>query len=187
MRRSLASSLLLVAIITLGCESGAPKTSPSAVPSPGAPPLIVRVWTSQDPFDLHISATFRGEEVDLVAIETPGSELEYPATASVDLPVGTPVVIESNDSHSVSIFELAPARGELVENGSCIVPGPLRALPGPAETAFFIYVEGSSFSGGQAFRTETVGETLEHDSAVDPNSVVDANLLGLAVCDTASG
>lgn len=153
--------------------------------TPSTPPLMVRVWTTQDPFDLHISATYRDEEIELDAIETPGPDLEYPARNSVDLPVGTPIVIASSEGQVVSVFELAPARGEfVVEEGSCIVPGALQALPGPAQTAFFIYVDGNGYSGGQAFRSNTFGDLLNHDSAVDSTSGVDARQLGLAVCDS---
>ena len=47
-----------------------------------------------------------------------------------------------------------------MEDGSCLIPGSLRALPGPGETAFFIYAEGEGWGGGQAFRAETIGEGL---------------------------
>jgi hypothetical protein len=150
-----------------------------------ASPLTIRVWTTKDPFDVHFSATFEGEEIDLVAIETPGPDLEYPDNASMmDLPVGTPIVIEPSEATSVSVFELDPAKGEfVVENGSCVIPGSLQALPGPDETAFFIYADVGGGSAGQAFRAETVGESLDHDSVLDPNSTVDASELGLATCD----
>ncbi len=149
-------------------------------------PLSIRVWTTEDPGDLHFSATFQGEEIELVGIETPGSDLEYPNSASTDLPVGTPIVVEASDALSVSVFELDPAQSKfVVENGSCIIPGSLRSLPGPGETAFFVYAEGEGFSGGQAFRAETIGEGLDHDSALDPDSNVDAGKLGLATCHEA--
>ena len=147
-------------------------------------PLTIRVRTTEDPFDLHVSATFQGAAIDLVGIETPGPDLEYPNSTSMELPVGTPIVVEASDDLSISVFELDPDTGEfVVENGSCLIRGPLGVLPGPAETAFFIYVEGKGFSGGQAFRAETVGQDLDHDSALDPSSTVDANKLGLATCD----
>ena len=147
-------------------------------------PLTIRVRTANDPFDVHFSATFQGEEIDLVGIETPGPDLEYPNSTSAELPVGTPIVIEASAGISVSVFELDPAQGKfVVEDGSCLIPGSLGALPGPDETAFFIYAEGKGWSGGQAFVAETVGEELDHDSALDPNSTVDASKLGLATCD----
>ena len=70
-----------------------------------------------------------------------------------------------------------------MENGSCIVPGPLLVVPGPASTSFFIYVEGNSWSSGMGLRAETFGAALDHDAALDTSSRVDANSLGLAVCD----
>jgi hypothetical protein len=148
-------------------------------------PLTIRVWTTEEPSDLHISASFEGDEIDLVSIETPGPDLKYPNSAPVELPVGAPIVIKASDGLSAFVFELDPAQGEfVVENGSCLIPGSLRAVPGPGETAFFISVEGKGFSGGQAFRAETIGGDLDHDSALDPSATVDATKLGLASCQS---
>ena len=147
-------------------------------------PLTIRVWTTEEPGDLHISASFEGDEIDLDSIETPGPDLEYPNSDPVDLPVGAPIVIKAPDSISASVFELDPAEGEfVVENGSCLIPGSLQTVPGPGETAFLISVEGKGFTGGQAFRAETIGGDLDHDSAVDPSSTADAGKLGLATCE----
>ena len=155
------------------------------------PPLTIRVQTTNDPSDVHFSATYQGQEIELVGIETPGPDLEYPNSTPVELPVGTPILIaasegiEGSEGISVSVFELDPAQGRfVVEDGSCLIPGSLKALPGPDETAFFIYAEGMGLTGGQAFRAKTVGEELTHDAAIDPSSTVDAGKLGLATCDS---
>jgi hypothetical protein len=174
---SLAALAFLVTMFRTEPDQGGVGTAPS--------PLTIRVRTTNDPFDVRFSATFQGQEIELVGIETPGPELEYPNSTSAILPAGTPIAIEASEGISVSVFELDPAQGKfVVEDGSCLIPGSLRALPGPDETAFFIYAEGKGWSGGQAFRAETGGEELDHDSALDPNSKVDASTLGLASCDT---
>jgi hypothetical protein len=158
--------------------------NPPATPSVPTPaPLRIRAWTTSDPFDVHFSATYLGERVDLEAIETPGPDLEYPEGLEATLPVGTPIVVEPGDALAVSIFELAPARGQFVAGeGSCIVPGALARLPGPAETAFLVFAQGDGFAGGQAFRASTVGDALDREAALDRGSAVDARTLGLAVC-----
>jgi hypothetical protein len=159
------------------------ESDPDPIGSPQSP-LAIRVWTSNNPFDVHFSATFEGEEVELVGIETPGPDLEYPNSTPANLPVGTPIVVEASDGIAVSVFELDPAQGNFgVENGSCLIPGALGVLPGPDDTAFFIYAEGTGWMGGQAFRAETVGDELDHDSALDASSTVDASKLGLAACE----
>jgi hypothetical protein len=146
--------------------------------------LVVRVRQLQDPFDVWISASFGGSQIDLEAIETPGPELHYPDTRPIDLPAGTPIVIDSIEGVTVSVFELAPFDGELFGEGSCIVPGAVRVLPGPDEKAFFIYVQGDSWSAGQGFVAETSGSPVDHEAAVDGTSDVNANLLGLTVCNS---
>ncbi len=154
--------------------------------SPALEPLKVRVWTTSDPFDVHIRATFLGDEIDLDSIETPGPDLEYPNGVQATLPVGTPIVVEASEG-SVGVFELAQARGHyVVEDGSCVIPGALSSLPGPAETGFFIFVDGNGFAGGHAFGAETVGDELDHDAALDPDPVVRANEQGLTACETSA-
>ena len=86
-------------------------------------PLTIRVRTTNDPFDVHFSAAFQGEEVDLVGIETPGPDLKYPNSASAELPVGTPIVIEASEGVSVSVFELEPGPRQ-VRHGGRLVPHP---------------------------------------------------------------
>ncbi len=100
------------------------------------------------------------------------------------LPTGTPIEFENlNYAETISLFVLAPASGEQVANGACIVPGALRTLPGPGASAYFIFVEWPWGNTGVRFEAETVGEVFDHDSALDPTSTVDATKLGLATCD----
>jgi hypothetical protein len=190
LRHRVAAGLVAVLVslvaFTLLVTAFRPKPDRDAIGTPLSP-LSIRVWTTNDPSDLHFSATFRGEAVDLVGIDTPGPDLEHPNSDSVDLPVGSPIVVEASEGVSVSVFELDPAQGMfVVDDGSCLIPGSLRALPGPSETAFYIYAEGEGWAGGQAFRAETIGEELSHDSALDPRSTVDADTLGLATCGVPS-
>lgn len=145
-------------------------------------PLTIRVWYGEVP---HIEATYEGVQIPLDSIETAGSELDQPSTqAPMTLPTGTPIEFENlNYAETMSVFALATASGEQVADGACIVPGALRALPGPGASAFIIFVEWPWGSTGVGFEAETVGEDLAHDSALDPSSAIDANKLGLASCD----
>jgi hypothetical protein len=160
------------------------RPSPNRVPTDvTSEPMRIEVRTRPDGSNLRITARFEGEEIELVGIETPGPDLEYPRSGPVTLPTGTPVVVDAPDGVKVSLFELAPAQGMfVVDRGACLEPGALRALPGPAETAFFIYIEGEGFSAGQAFTAVTTGQTFEHPSAIDPRATTDGDDLGLAAC-----
>jgi len=171
----------IIAIAGLGLLFVALTGNDDAPATETPPPIEVRVWWTTDPYDMHITASYQGEQIELDAIETPGSELEYPAGRFATLPVGTPFVIDAPDAE-VGVFQLQPATGELVQNGSCLVPGALKVLPGPGEAAFFIHVEGSESSGGMAFRSDMTGDALEHDAAIDPDSTIEAETLGLEVC-----
>lgn len=146
--------------------------------------LEIAVRRTTDPADLHITATYRGQEIDLDGIETPGPDLAYPKADAVTLPVGTPIQVQADTAGTtVSVFQLLPAQGQfVVENGSCIVPGALREMPGPGSSGFFIWVEGSEMAGGVAFVADTVGEPLDHEAALDPDAAVDAKTQGLTVC-----
>jgi hypothetical protein len=129
-------------------------------------------------------ASYRGTEIPLEAIETPGSELEYPEAASpVPLPAGTPIEVRA-DARVVAVFELQPAQGQYVERGSCLVPGAIMTLPGsPGPSAFFIYVEWADSSGGMAFQAEIVGDAASGSGTRPAEGGVDAHTLGLAVCE----
>jgi hypothetical protein len=182
-RSRIAAGLVaaIIAVLGLGLLFLALTRSDDTPASETPPPIEIRVWWTTDPYDMHITATYQGQEIELDAIETPGSELEYPAGTPATIPVGAPIAIDAPGA-VVSVFQLQPATGEFVEDGSCIVPGALRMLPGPGETAFFIYIEGPDSSGGMAFRAEMEGETLEQTDAIDVGSTVVAEELGLAVC-----
>ena len=73
-------------------RAGTDGLTPSTVPS-DARPLVIDVRTTTDPFDVHIWGSYEGARVALDPIQTPGSELEYPGTPVLGLPVGTPVAV----------------------------------------------------------------------------------------------
>jgi hypothetical protein len=132
-------------------------------------------------------ASYGGLNIPLDAVETPGAELEYPATqAPAALPAGTPIIIEG-EYRDAAVFELQHSRGDYVEEGACLVPTPLAEIPerdGP--TAFFIYVEWSDSSGGKAFRTDVVASNEASPVVNDPDTGLDGTLLGFIVCDEAA-
>ena len=186
LRRRLAVGLVatLIAVGAFAFLLGMFRTEPKPPVATTMTPLRIRVWTTQSPYESHFTASFGGAQIPLDPIETPGSELEYPQTVSpVALPVGTPIVMES-DAETVSVFQLDRATGEIFGEGSCIVPGALRALPGPGPAAFFIFAEWPDASAGMGFQAEMVGGDLDHEGARDPNADVDATTLGLASCET---
>jgi hypothetical protein len=130
-------------------------------------------------------ASYRGTDIPLEAIETPGSELEYPGAASpIPLPTGTPIVVVS-EALAVNVFELERASGRYVEHGACIVPGSIDSLPGsPGPSAFFIYAEWEDAAGGMAFRVDLVLDAAPaSDASRDPESNEYARPGGLAICD----
>jgi hypothetical protein len=162
------------------------------------PPLDVRVGEGIEPLVIEISrpgshegtyvaprfhASYRGIEIPLDAIETPGSELQYPVAVSpVPLPPGTPIVINA-DARAVAVFELRHSLGRYVERGSCIVPGAITALPSSSgSSAFFIYGEWWDGAGGKAFQAEVVGDLASDTGAQPVEGEVDAHTLGLTVC-----
>jgi hypothetical protein len=122
--------------------------------------------------------------IPLEAIETPGSELEYPrAVAPAPLAGGAPIEIRAEGAHAVAVFELLRASGQYVEHGSCIVPGAITSLPNQAESsAFFIYADWGDSVGGMAFAADLIEGAQPQDGAASPTPEMDAHLLGLAVC-----
>jgi hypothetical protein len=146
-----------------------------------APPETLDGTTLAPRFD----ASYRGTTIPLDAIETPGSDLEYPSKlASVPLPAGTPIEVHAEGAQSVAVFELQRAPGEYVQHGSCIVPGAIASLPNQAgRFAFFIYADWADSVGGMAFAANLVEEAPHWGEAPSSTPDVDGRLLGLAVCE----
>lgn len=150
-------------------------------------PLVIRISAPRAADGSSVAprfqASYGGLDIPLDAIETPGAELEYPATKAPDaLPAGTPIIIEG-EYRDAAVFELRHFRGDHVEEGACLVPTPLAEIPerdGP--TAFFIYIEWHDSSGGKAFRTDVVGAAETPSVAGESDTGRDGTLLGFVVC-----
>jgi len=158
-------------------------------PAANSHALVIEITRPESPDGSYVAPVFQafyGEtEIPLEAIETPGPDLKYPRAASpVPLPVGTPILIRA-EAAAVAVFELGHARGQyVVEQGACLVPGALTSLPdGMGSSAFFIWAEWSDVVGGMAFRADLVAGTPASDATQPADSDMNANLLGLAVCE----
>jgi DNA-binding beta-propeller fold protein YncE len=155
----------------------------------GTDPLVIEISPPETRDGAFVNARFhaayRGTTIPLEAIETPGSELEYPSTvASVPLAAGAPIEVHAEGAQSVAVFELRRAPGEFVRHGSCIVPGVYTSLPDqPGRFAFFIYGEWEGAVGGMAFTADVEEQGVSQDGESSPAPEVDAHLLGLAVCE----
>jgi len=162
---------------------------PLARAAEGGNPLVIEISPPEARDGTFVAprfhASYRGTKIPLEAIETPGSELEYPSTvASVPLAAGTPIEVHAEGAQAVAVFELQRAPGEYVRHGSCIVPGAIASLPNqPGRFAFFIYVEWEGAQGGMAFTADVEEQGLPQDGEFSPAPGVDAHLLGLAVCE----
>jgi DNA-binding beta-propeller fold protein YncE len=155
----------------------------------GPDPLVIEITAPQTHEGTFVAprfhASYRGTTIPPEAIETPGSELEYPSTvASVPLAAGTPIEVHAEGAQSVAVFELQRAPGEYVQHGSCIVRGAIASLPNQAgRFAFFIYADWGDSVGGMAFAADLVEEGSSQEGGPSSTPEVDARLLGLAVCE----
>ena len=91
------------------------ETSPPGSPSTSASelePLRIAVGRPQSGSQVNFHATYGGAEIPLESIETPGSDLEYPTVLQVSMPVGTPIIVES-DADRVSVFQTRTFEGRV--------------------------------------------------------------------------